>query len=227
MLSLDQDNPFTVGNVAEGMILHVIEEEVRKPPFITWVSKEQVCWGRGVHFGKWGHVYAEGLYKHSGVSRPSHADLGYQKQRWGYCMVWPPRDIWDIPNHTVRNHFVKKMIQGRDYTDVGFFWGLGYIDSKTSKLDLSCTSGISGWFMFSKDEESYPVAQEWLTTQEEWLQVQWIRNCDTYFKSIQQQSESGRKKALINQSLLASQTQWQKFKVSVDPKLLTWRKEED
>lgn len=200
-------NPnYNMGEIVVEMIQYVIDSEVYQPPYITWISRNQMIWGNGVHWKSAPAHLKAGLMKHAGITKPSQADLNFQMRRFGYCLEWPNPWLWELPS-IMKSDFINKKAKGTGYKDLEFVYGFGYVDPKDGSLDPNHTKAICGWFILHTDKEQYFQTQtDWLAskkgTKDEFLLHQYNRVCSTHLSCVQQQIESGHKKSLINTQLL-------------------------
>jgi len=183
------------------MIQHVIDNQVYCPPYITWLSKNQLLWGGNGHWEKAKTHLQKGLLKHAGIRKPSQADLDYQMKRFGYCLEWPEPKCWALTG-LMKSEFINKKAKGDDFKSIEFLYGRGYINPKTLKLDPDCSYGITGWFIIHADKETREKQLNWLQEQKEYARMQYERCCRTFKDIIQQQIESGNAKAVTNSYLL-------------------------
>jgi len=203
-------------------IEYMIEEEVRRSPYIAWVSKGQMMWGNGIHWKEAEGWLKEGLFKHIGIIRPSDSTLQYQIAQYGYCMPWPPPSLPPMLGQVMRPDFVNQWVDGKKYTDLRFFWGLGYIDEE-GKLIPQYGNGIAGYFIFLADPTFRKDQQYWLEDQPEWLRMQWVRCHDTYIKAVEYQIKTSQRKVIISQRLLGME-EYKELDAKIDDREIEWRK---
>jgi hypothetical protein len=204
---------------------YVIEDEVRVEPFITWVSKGQIMWGNGRHWREAEDWVKAGLFKHVGIKRPTDSTLEYQISQYGYCMPWPPPSFPPMLGKVMRPDFVNQWVDGKKYTDLRFFWGLGYIDEEGKLLD-QYGNGIAGYFIFLADPEARKDQQFWLENQPEWLRKQWIRCFDTYIRAVDYQVKVSQRKILVGQRLLGVE-EYKELDARIDDDKIEWRKKDN
>jgi hypothetical protein len=183
------------------MTKYVIEHEVYMYPYIAWLSKGQLLWGKGTHWKESSSYLGKGLLRHAGIRKPSQADLDFQTSRFGYCMEWPEPRTWGLTG-LVKSEFINKKATGKGFNNLEFLYGRGYIDEETGKLDPRYSYGITGWFIMHVDSAYRQEQIEWLENQPEYIRTQYARCCSTFKDVIQQQIESGNKKAITNHYLL-------------------------
>ena len=215
----------SLNQICHQKIEHVIENEVRKNPYMAWVSKNQLLWNNGLSGQHWKETegaLGKSLLDHAGVTRPSFEDLDVQVRRYGYCMEFPPRELPPILNNIVRSLFIKPMLLGKKYTDIRFLFGHGYID-KEGKLDPRYPTGISGYFFYLADGDYRSEQQEWLERQPLWLRLQFVRNTETYISVIMGQIKSGERKIPIGQKLL-NHEEFRELDPKIEEKQITWHR---
>lgn len=188
-------------DIVHEMIQYVLDNEVYLYPYISWISKGQLLWGAGRHWKEAPCHLQKGILKHLGIKKPSQMDLDFQKRRFGYCMEWPEPKTWALTS-IMKSAFINKKASGIQYDDLEFLYGRGYINEKTGKIDTEYSSGISGWFVMHGDSEYRQEQIEWLASQPVYVRAQYERCCDTFANVVQQQIESGNRKALTNSRLL-------------------------
>jgi len=191
----------TLEKITLQMIQYVLDNEVYSYPYIAWVSKGQLLWGAGRHWKTAPGYLKKGLLKHAGINKPSQADLDFQKRRFGYCMELPEPRTWALTG-LMKSEFINKKARGEDYSNLEFLYGRGYINEKTGNLDPNYSYGITGWFVMHADPSSRNEQIEWLVEQPEYIRAQYARCCSTFKDTIQQQIESGNRKAITNHYLL-------------------------
>lgn len=188
------------------MIDFVLDQEVYSPPYITWLSKNQLLWG-GNHWKRAPEELtdlAEGVLKHAGIRKPTQGDLDFQKQRFGYCLDWPEPRTWGLVGDLMKRQFIDKKARGQ-FSEIEFLYGRGYVDEQ-GQLDPDYTNGIIGWFIMANAPEVRGQQVQWLKEQSVKVRGQWTRCCNTFESTVQQQVESGNRKAIINSYLLAQTT---------------------
>jgi hypothetical protein len=191
----------TLENIVSEMILWVFKEEVYAYPYITWISKGQLLWGKGSHWKDAPEYLQQGLLRNAGIKKPSQRDLDFQVRMYGYCMEWPEPKTWALTS-IMKSDFINKKALGKKYSDLEFLYGRGYINEKTGNLDPDYSYGISGWFVMNSDK-AYRMEQiEWIASQPEYIRAQYSRCCRTFPDVVRQQIESGHKKAITNSYLL-------------------------
>jgi hypothetical protein len=202
-------------------IKYVVENEIRQGPYIAWISKQQMLWGNGVHWGKCEDISTKaGLLRHAGVRRPSDDELLYQLKKWGICIQWPPPALNYLLNSVVRTKLIHPMLKGKGYTDLGFLYGKGYV-TKDGKMDQRYSTGISGYFIYLRDDEFRQDQQTWLSEQDLWLRIQFRRCQDTFERAVMGQIESAKNKEKIGLRLL-NYREFDELDAAVDQKYLTW-----
>jgi len=216
------------------MINHVLNTEVHNPPHITWLTKNNLLWGKGSHWADQDcpDYLQEGLLKHAGIRKPSQRDLNYQMKIFGYCMEWPEPRCWSLTN-IMKSHFInsksnynqelkarmnKKWKINSDYLE--FIYGRGYIDQKTLKLDPDYTYGIVGWFVLHTAPEYREEQINWIKKQKPYIAYQYARNCDTFSSVVRQQITSAQNKQAINTDLLEQHVYKELRQRLVDEKVL-------
>jgi len=146
----------------------------------------------------------EGITKHAGITRPTNDELKYQIGEYGYCMPWPPPTFPPMLGQVMRPDFVNQWIDGKQYTDLRFFWGLGYVNEQ-GKLIPEYGNGVAGYFMFMADSPFREFQQQWLDKQPKWKRIQWARCNDTYISAVDYQIKASRRKMIVSQRLLGVQ----------------------
>ena len=117
-------------------------------------------------------------------------------------MKWPPAPFPPMLGQVMRPDFVNQWVNGKKYTDLCFFWGLGYIDEKTGKLKPEYGNGVAGYFIFLADRTLREKQQTWINKQPKWLRIQWTRCVDTYISAVDYQIKASRRKMIVSQRLL-------------------------
>jgi len=187
--------------IVSGMIQHVLDTEVYLYPYITWLSKGQLLWGKGRHWQSAPEYLQKGILEHAGIKKPSQMDLDFQMRKFGYCMEWPEPRTWAMTS-IMKSDFINKKAANLQYENLEFLYGRGYINEKTGRIDAEYSSGISGWFIMHSDQEYRAEQIEWLSSQPVYIRAQYERCCNTFANVVQQQIESGNRKALTNSRLL-------------------------
>lgn len=209
------NSELTLNQVTIEKIDYVIKNEVRKFPYITWISRNQMLWGEGIHFkGAKEKTLRYGILDNSGVSKPSRFDLDYQKKKFGYSMNFPPDELKKIFTSVMKKRFVNESIKGK-YSDLFFLYGKGFIDSRAEKLIIEYGNGIFGYFVMLKDKEKREEQQIWLESQPIWLRLQWERCSNTYDSML----ESKRKSAITMESTCSALIAFTPIYKELDSKL--------
>ncbi len=191
-----------VDKISQEMIEHVLQEEIFKPPYMSWISIGQILWGGGVHWKKAAGHLSLGIYKHSGINKPGQADLDFWYRRFGYYPEWPEPSSRNLVMNSMKKKFINKKAKGEGFDDIEFLYGKGYIDPSTGKLSPKHTTGIVGWFIMHKNPEYRQEQITWLENQKKYIIWQYALCCRTFQSTIYQQIESGRAKTITNQYLL-------------------------
>ena len=184
------------------MVQHVLDNEVYNYPHITWLSKNQLLWGGNGHWKNCTDPQVSaGILRHAGIRKPSQQDLDYQQRRFGYCLEWPQPKVWDMVTSVVKTSFINKRATGEGFKSIDFLYGRGYIGAD-GKMDKDHTSGVVGWFIMANDPNVRRYQIDWVENQSIQIRGQWERCCFDFKSTVQQQIESGHKKAIINSYLL-------------------------
>jgi len=208
----------TMEKVVSEMILWVFDNEVYQYPYITWISKGQLLWGKGRHWKNAPDYLQAGILRNAGIRKPSQADLDFQQRIYGYCMEWPEPRTWALTS-IMKSDFINKKALGKNYSDLEFLYGRGYINEKTGNLDPDYSYGISGWFVMNTNKEYRETQIEWTGSQPEYIRAQYARCCRTFPDVVRQQIESGHKKAITN-SYLLNQEVYKEIRIALENKHL-------
>jgi hypothetical protein len=215
----------SIDDVLEDMVTYVIENEVRTEPYISVLSKKQLWFGNGRHFGSARKEVGAGLRAHLGIKIPSDIEVEKKRQFYGYdALVKPWGELNNITNRVMRNRILKRIIDAKELNDVRILLGRGYI-RKDGTLDPKQTKGISVYVLFLADTAFREAQNRWIASQVEWVRLQVARNQHTHADILTEKKAAASSLVLINRKLL-KQEEWKQLDPSIDRDLITWDADE-
>jgi hypothetical protein len=139
----------------------VLNEEVKKGPFISWVSVEQLIQG-GIHWKNCDYELIAGLVEHMGWKRGAN----WARDQWEKACGWDPGKLPYKFNENVRAYMKKEILNylANHLDEIGIlpFFTQGYIDPSTLVFDVTKSNSISGYFFLR-------VGDMFVNTQNDWL----------------------------------------------------------
>src|SRR5262245_25283453 len=118
-----------ISDVALEMLEFVIDQEVREPPYIAFVTKQQLAWGDGPHWKAAPPYLKAGVRKNANVRQPSDADISRSERLYGYTALVKPTELFSkMFNVLVRQHIQMNTLSGKGFSDIRVLTGKGYIN---------------------------------------------------------------------------------------------------
>ncbi|MHC4310921.1 MAG: hypothetical protein ACYSW3_00435 [Planctomycetota bacterium] len=216
----DQQNK-SPHEVVEDMVVHLIEEYVRKPPYIAIVSKRQLWFGNGIFKGMEDSKSRGGLRKFMGIRIPTDVEVEKKSIYYGYpALVKPWSHLNNITNHAMRQRILWRTIDGKELSDVRPLLGKGYI-REDGKLDPEQTKGISCYVFFLADPEVRDVQNAWIAGQPKWKRWQILRNQMTHRELLTEKRKQA-STLVRNNGKLLEYDEYRELNPSVDRKAIPW-----
>lgn len=167
------DPDIKIKDVLKEMIDWVIEREVRKPPYIAWLSIGQLQWGNGCHFKDMQGSLGKGLNKHMGFRKGWPAGE-QQRRKFFNINGWDPgaypAHYPGILKTWINEEVIKKILAKKKYPHIVPLFGPGYYDYTNGQAEPVFTQArvIMGYF-FALESEDDSIAQ----IQQEFIESRW------------------------------------------------------
>jgi hypothetical protein len=211
--------------VIVGMIDHLIETRVRKHPYIAMVSKKQLWFGNGIWKNCEDQEIKDGLRANLGIKIPSDKEVENKNLFYGYKALQPPWSYMNgITNNAIRQGVLWEMIDGKQYSDIRIILGMGYVRTDGT-LDPKQTKGMSCYVFFHSDEGYLQIQNEWIARQDDWVQLQILRNQMTHHRLLETKRRQATKLVRNNKKLMGLD-EYKKLIVPIDRKKITWDDDE-
>lgn len=219
------DSDRAIKEVALDQFHFLIEEYVRKKPFITDISKRQFWYGNGKFKPCADKAVKAGLLRNCGIKIPKQTVIDKAQMFYGYpALIGPWRDLNNGSNRIHRAILCQELGDGQ-YSDIRIVLGKGYIN-EDGTLSKEQTKGISVYFLMLADPEVRPIQQEWLLKQPMWKRHQFLRNQMTHTELLLSQKKSAQLVTKRNNALLKLD-EYKQLDSGVDKSKLAWGDEED
>jgi hypothetical protein len=206
----------------ESMLLHLIDTEVRRWPYIALVSKKSLWAGNGRF--KYSE-YPEGVIGALGIKRPSAYAIQKKEEFYGYpALVSPWPYLNNITNHAVRQRILWEIIDHKSLSDIRPILGKGYI-RKDGTLDPDQTQGISCYIFFLADSSVRQDQNEWIRQQVYWRRAQIYRNITTHSEVLRKKKQAA-STLVKNNTKLLSFAEYREIDPHVDRQKITWNEEQ-
>ncbi len=205
----------------EKLIEYLVESEVRKPPYITIVSKRQLFYGNGRWSKATDSKLAKGLTKFLGIRIPSDTEIESKNLLYGYDALHKPwAYLNNVANYSIRQRILWQVIDGGKYSDIRPILGMGYIQ-KDGSLNPEYTKGISCYVFFLADKSYRDDQNNWIRNQPDWVQHQILRNQSTHRKLLEGKIKQATKLVKNNRKLLALK-EYMELEVPIDRAKISW-----
>ena len=222
----------TLHDVIEDQILYIIENYVRKPPYIINVSKKQLWWGQGKLFKDCPVDYIrKGFLANTGFRIPSKVAVKKAERLYGYPALTDPFGILNnITNSVIRWSIMKQELTGNFLDDIRVVLGKGYV-MENGKLNPQQTQGISVYFIMRADGECREEQQEWLVGEHSvekknmWVRYQYLRNQLTHAEHLIIKKRAATNLAKLNTKLLIFK-EYEELNPMVDLVDVPWAEED-
>ena len=212
----------SVGEVIEKMVNFVIENEVRKAPYIALVSKKSLWWGNGRFKNS---AYPKGLRGALGIKVPSDTEIQEKNFYYGYpALIKPWSFLNNITNVAIRQKILWEIIDEKSYSDIRPILGRGYI-RENGTLDPNQTQGMSCYVFFLADPSVREQQNGWIKNQPFFVRAQIFRNQTTHVKLLAQKKRAASHLVENNSKLLAFQ-EYKQIEAQVDREQITWPEED-
>jgi len=165
------------------MILYVIDNNVRKPPYIAIVTKKQI-WRSGKPWKDCEQAYIRaGLVKNMDIIEPSDRRQKEMQDIYGWDVLQKPWSALNRMTNHVMNALRKETLPSGTFeeshgelSDIRIWQCCGYILSDgpdQGKMDPRYKKGNVTCYVFqSADPERIPIINAWIALQPKWLQIQ-------------------------------------------------------
>jgi len=203
------------------MVHWLIEDRVRRAPYIAIVSKKQLWWGNGIWKNSPDKELQKGLRGFLGIRIPSDTEIEKKNMFYGYPALQRPWSYMNnITNHAIRKGILWNIIDNKPYSDIRPILGKGYI-REDGTLDPNQTSGISCYVFFNADPEFRESENEWIKQQSDWVQSQILRNIMTHQELLSEKQKQASTLMKNNKKLLAL-SEYKQLTVPIDREKILW-----
>jgi hypothetical protein len=200
------------------MILHLISQSVRQPPYITIITKKQLWFGNGRLKDS---EYPKGLRGSMGIRIPTDVEIEKKNQFYGYhALIKPWAHLNNITNTAVRQKILWEVIDGKSLSDVRPILGKGYI-REDGTLDPKQTQGISCYVFMLADPSIRKDQNDWIKQQPFYVRAQILRNMSTHTELLKEKQKAASTLVTNNNKLLALK-EYLQLEPQVDRELITW-----
>jgi len=208
--------------VIESMILHLIENYVRKSPYITIVTKKQLWFGNGRFKDS---EYPKGLRGSMGIRIPTDVEIEKKNQFYGYpALVKPWSYLNNVTNAAVRQRILWEVIDNKSLSDIRPILGKGYI-KEDGTLDPEQTQGISCYVFFLSDPSIRQNQNAWIKQQPFYVRAQIFRNMSTHIELLKEKKKAASTLVANNNKLIALK-EYLQIEPQIDRALITWGDED-
>lgn len=169
----------TIGEVIRAKIEYVIEQTLKTPPHITWLSKYALVWGGKIFndlaqdnplrigfISSYDSTLRRYKPSHLPGRMPTFSEQDKMEKWYGLAFPWPPRGLFDIIQNTMRI-LEDKMIE--ESAQIVMAPCRGYINKEGLLVDPTwnrteewSANQVSGYLIFRTDEIGSPIVKDYL-----------------------------------------------------------------
>ena len=207
------------------MLNWVIEDQIRKPPYIAVISKRQLWFGNGNWKKSSDPELKDGLLKFLGIRIPTNIEMEKKNLFYGYPALQKPWSFLNnITNAAIRQGIEWLTIDNKPYSDIRIIKGKGYI-REDGTLDPEQTQGVSCYVLMYANTIFRKDQNKWIKEQKDWIQLQILRNQMTHRELLSEKQKQASTLVKNNRKLLAM-LEYKELVLPIDRTKITWNTEE-